>query len=166
MSYPPPGNAQSLRRPALSVLAPLGRFVLHDPQDRTVVLVATGVGVAPFVPMLERLRDEHPGSPVWLVYGARFIDDLVDRAPFEALARVWPTFHFVPVLSRPPEDGSWTGGVGHVEEHVRAHLPDLLQADVYLCGANRMVNEMQDLALALHAPKDRVFIDRWGDHIE
>jgi CDP-4-dehydro-6-deoxyglucose reductase len=155
-----------LRRPTLNVLAPLGRFVLHDPQERTVVLVGTGVGVAPFVPMLERLRDVRPGASVWLIHGARYADDLVDRAPFEVLARVWPTFHFVPVLSRPPEDGSWTGGVGHVEERVRALLPDLSGADVYLCGANRMINEMQELAVALHAPKDRVFVDRWGDHPE
>ena len=155
-----------LRRPTLPVLAPLGRFVLHDPEDRTVVLVGTGVGIAPFVPMLERLRDEHPETPVWLFYGTRFEEELVDRAGFELLARVWERFHFVPVLSKPPEDGSWHGAAGHVEEPVRARFPELSRADVYLCGANRMVNEMQALALDLHAPKDRVFVDRWGEHAE
>lgn len=155
-----------LLRPTLSVLSPLGRFLLHDPGDRTVVLVATGVGVAPFLPMLERLHDERPGTPVWLFYGTRFVNELVDRALFERLERSWSGFHFVPVVSRPPEDGAWRGVVGHVEEHVRARFPDLSRADVYLCGANRMVNEMQDLALELHAPKDRVFVDRWGDHTE
>ena len=153
-------------RPTLSVLAPLGRFILHDPGDRTVVLVATGVGLAPFVPMLERLRSEHPGTTAWLFCGNRYVADIVDREELEGLTRQWPGFHFVPVISRPPTDGSWTGAVGHVEEHVRARFPDLSRADVYLCGANPMVNQMQELVLGLRCPKDHVFVDRWGEHAE
>lgn len=155
-----------LLKPTLTVLAPLGRFVLRDPEDRTVVLVATGVGLAPFIPMLERLWKEHPGCTTWLFYGNRLIDDMVYRKELELLAQTWPGFRFVPVLSRPPVDGSWTGAVGHVEEHVQAQLPDLSHADVYLCGINRMVNQMQELALELHCPKEQVFVDRWGDHEE
>ncbi len=155
-----------LRTPTLSVLAPLGRFVLHDPEGRTMVLVATGVGVAPFLPMLERLHDKHPDTPVSLFCGTRFREEFVDRPFFELLEREWPNFRFVPVLSRPPEDGSWNGAVGHVEEALRAHFPDLSGADVYLCGANRMVNETQGLALELGAKKDRIFVDRWGEHAD
>jgi Na+-transporting NADH:ubiquinone oxidoreductase subunit F len=80
------------------------------------------------------------------------------------MERSWPTFHFVPVISRPPPNGAWTGATGHVEEQVRSRFPDLSLADVYLCGANRMVNEMQELSLGLHCPNEHVFVDRWGDH--
>lgn len=155
-----------LLRPTLSALAPLGKFVLHDPGDRAVVLVATGVGLAPFLPMLEQLRRAGTARSVWLFHGSRFAADLVGRAELERLARDWTAFRYVPVLSRPPEDGSWAGAVGHVEEAVRARFPDLGAADVYLCGANRMVNQMRDLALALGAPKEHVHADRWGDHDE
>jgi CDP-4-dehydro-6-deoxyglucose reductase, E3 len=150
--------------PTLTALAPLGRFVLHDPGDRTVVLVATGVGLAPFLPMLERIREYAPATPTWLVYGNRYLEEVVDRPALERLSLSWPSFHFLPVLSRPPSDGSWPGAVGHVEEAVARQFPDLSCADVYLCGATAMVNEMQALALSLHAPKERVFVDRWGEH--
>lgn len=152
-----------LRRPTLGVLAPLGRFVLHDPGDRTVVLVGTGVGFAPFVPLLERLRDVPPDAPVWLFYGARSADEVVGRTGFELLARVWERFHFVPVLSKPPQEGKRRGEVGHVEERIRARFPELSRADVYLCGSNRMVHDMQALVFDLHAAEDRGFVDRWGD---
>ncbi|MGI0054944.1 MAG: ferredoxin--NADP reductase [Thermoplasmata archaeon] len=155
-----------LMQPTLNVLAPLGRFVLRDPEDRTVVLVATGVGLAPFIPMLERLWKDHPECSTWLFYGNRCIEDIVHRKELELLAQTWPGFHFVPVLSRPPADGSWTGAGGHVEEHVQTQFPDLSHADVYLCGVNRMVNQMQELALELQCPKGQVFVDRWGDHEE
>jgi len=155
-----------LRKPSLTALAPLGRFVLHEPEDRTVILVATGVGLAPFIPMLEQLRTAHPGTPVWLFYGNRYAEDTVGRPELEFLECVWPNFHFVAVISRPPSDGSWSGAVGHVEEHVQSRFPDLSSSDVYLCGVNRMVNQMQDLAIGLRCPKDHVFTDRWGDHAE
>lgn len=148
----------------LSVLAPLGRFILHDPSGRSVVLVATGVGLAPFLPMLESLHENHPATPTTLFVGNRFVEEIVDRDRLTNLAKDWPSFRFVPVLSRPPSDGSWTGEVGHVEDPVRVLFPDLAQSDVYLCGATPMVNQMQELALTLNCPKDHVFVDRWGEH--
>ncbi len=149
-----------------TILAPLGKFLYRDPEDRRVLMVATGVGLAPFVPMLERLHERSPSTDAWLIWGNRYVGDMVGRGELEALAASWPRFHFVPVLSRPPKDGSWTGAVGHVQDAVRAGFPDLARADVYLCGATPMVNEMQDLAIELRCPKEHVFVDRWGEHTE
>ncbi|MDE1838072.1 MAG: FAD-dependent oxidoreductase [Euryarchaeota archaeon] len=152
-----------LERPTLSALAPVGRFLLQDPKKRSVVLVATGTGLAPFVPMLHELWTAHPATPTWLFYGNRFSDEVVHLKELRLLERVWKNFHFVPIVSRPPPDGSWRGAVGHVQEHVRESLPDLARADAYLCGVNEMVNDMQDLALLLGCPKDRVFVERYGE---
>lgn len=149
--------------PTLTALGPLGKFVLNDPKGRTVVLVATGVGLAPFVPMLERLRQESATTPTWLFWGNRHLAEMVRRDGFEQLARDWPQFHFVPILSRPPEDGSWKGATGHVQENVERSFTELSEADVYLCGSNRMVDQMQDLALKLNCPKGHIYVDRWGE---
>lgn len=151
-------------QPKLTVLAPLGKFVLQPPSGRSVVFVATGVGIAPFVPMLERLHNDFSDTPTTLFWGNRYVDGVVHRSELDLLARQWQNFRFVPVLSRPPADGSWSGAVGHVEAQVESDFPSLRTADVYLCGANQMVNQMQELALALGAPKERVFVDRWGTH--
>ncbi len=156
-------NLSPPEKPILRALAPLGKFVLTDPRDRTVVLVATGTGLAPFVPMLERLRGEHPSTPTWLFFGSRYVDELIDLEELRLMQRVWPGFHFVPVVSRPPTDGRWTGARGPVQEHVRAQLPDLSKTDVYLCGVNEMVNEMQEGALQLRCPKEHVFVERYGE---
>ncbi len=153
-------------RPSLMALAPLGRFVLQDPGGRIVVLVATGVGLAPFVPMLELLRRDRPETPVWLFLGNRYAAEMVYHTELRALSAAWPTFHFVPVISRPPADGSWKGAVGHVEEAVSGRFPDLSMADVYICGSNPMVSQMQALSLQLKGRRDRIFVDRWGESEE
>ncbi len=69
-------------------------------------MVATGVGLAPFVPMLERLHARSPTTDTWPIRGNRYVADRVGRRELEGLAASWPSFHFVPVLSRPPQDGS------------------------------------------------------------
>ncbi len=155
-----------LRRPELVVLAPLGKFTLRPAGGRSILLVATGTGLAPFVPMLEQIRREEPSTPTWLFFGGRHAEDLVYTAEFRALETAWSVFHFVPIVSRPPADRSWTGRVGHVEEHVQRMFPDLSGADVYLCGVNEMVNEMQDLSQRLGCPKDRIFVERYGEDAE
>ena len=155
-----------LTRPTFSVLAPVGRFLLQDPGGRSVVLVATGTGLAPFVPMLYELWKMHPTTPTWLFYGTRYRDEVVHAKELRLLERVWERFHFVPIVSRPPKDGSWGGAVGHVQEQVRVSFPDLSGADVYLCGVNEMVNDMQGLALELGCPKDRIIVERYGQDAE
>jgi CDP-4-dehydro-6-deoxyglucose reductase, E3 len=147
--------------PKLKALAPLGRFLLKDPEHRTVVLVATGTGLAPFIPMLDDLRARFPGSPTWLIFGNRFREDLIYFDELRALEIGWPAFHFLPILSRPPSDGGWHGASGHVEEALRERFPDLSNSDVYLCGLPEMVNDTQELALHLNCPKDHIFVERY-----
>lgn len=148
-------------QPTLRGLAPLGRFLLRPPGDRTVVFVATGTGLAPFIPMLDDLRAHSPGASTWLVFGERFREDLFYYDELRALEAAWPTFHFLPMLSRPPADGSWGGGAGHVQDGLRERFPDLSRSDVYLCGVPAMVNETQELALRLNCPKDHIFVERY-----
>lgn len=147
--------------PDLSGLAPLGRFLLRPPGDRAVLFVATGTGLAPFRPMLAALRATSPETPVALVFGNRYREDIIADDDHRALERAWPSFRYVPVLSRPPTDGSWTGGVGHVQATIRERFPDLAKSDVYICGLPEMVNEVQALALSLNCPKERVFVERY-----
>jgi ferredoxin-NADP reductase len=144
----------------LTVLAPLGRFVLTDPVDRAVVFVATGTGVAPFRPMTEALHDRYPHTTTWLVYGNRHLEDAVCMSDFRALAAQWPVFHFVPVLSRPEGSTAGTEAVGHVQDVLTGVMADLPRADVYLCGVPEMVNDVQSLVERLGTPRDHVFVER------
>ncbi len=147
--------------PTLKGLAPLGRFLLKPPGDRTVVFVATGTGLAPVIHMLDDLRAHFPQTPTWLIFGERSREDLFYFDEIGALERVWPSFHVLPILSHPPADGSWHVGAGHVEDALSERFPDLSNSDVYLCGVPAMVNETQELALHLNCPKDHIFVERY-----
>ncbi len=144
---------------ALNAVGPLGRFLLREPNDRPAVFVATGTGIAPFRPMVDRLLAQHPHHPTWLFAGYRYAEDLLFHDELSARAEREPSFRYVPVLSRPPD--TWTGARGHVQGPLEAALPNLAGCDVYVCGVPPMVAEVLALAERRGCPRERTFVERY-----
>jgi CDP-4-dehydro-6-deoxyglucose reductase len=141
------------------VLMPLGQFVLKDPGPRSVLFVATGTGLAPFFPMIHELRKNHGSTNTNLVVGCRFVEDMIMSEEFSALEKVWPSFHYYPVLSR-PEDG-WTGEHGHVQDVMKRRFLNLANFDVYICGVPEMVNDVKELCVQLKGTTGHVYVERY-----
>ena len=123
---------------------PLGYFTLRHP-GRRAVFVATGTGIAPFRSMLlDHLPRLQPS--INLLFGVRYEAGLLYRQEFEALAAEFPTFHFLPTVTRPT--ASWKGRTGRVQSHLDEALairtPDeLSNVDVYICGLREMVDDVR-----------------------
>lgn len=131
----------------LDVELPLGRFVRHADDDRPLLLVATGTGIAPFRAMLQSLLEAGPSSaPVHLYWGMRTPADLYLDAELRALEAVLPGFAYAPVLSR--ADAAWRGRRGHVQAAVLEDFADLRDRAIYLCGAPDMIRAASAAFLA------------------
>lgn len=143
----------------LNAIGPLGRFLLRDPQGRTVVFACTGTGIAPFLPMIERLYRDHPDSRATLFFGTRQEADLLYPERYREMARTHPTFDYVPALTRPSDD--WSGERGRIEGPIRRRFTSLADCDLYICGIPQMVQEVQNLAAELGCPKERTFVERY-----
>ncbi len=132
---------------------PFGDFTLRPPL-RDTVLIATGTGIAPFRSMLQALfgngssGDRVIGSSeIWLLFGARYEQDIYYREEFERLARAHSNFHFLPTLSRGAP--GWTGLRGYVQEHVREIVRDRMDMQAYICGLDKMVSANRELLKSL-----------------
>ena len=124
----------------IDMKGPLGYFVWKAPVSDS-VLVATGTGIAPFRGMLMEYLAAGGDRQITLVFGVRYEESLLYRAEFETMSRAHPNFRFIPVLSRP--DNGWTGGQGHVQEHVLDVVGRRRDMDVYICGLKLMVDDMR-----------------------
>jgi ferredoxin-NADP reductase len=106
---------------------PHGVFTFK-PSPRPAVLVATGVGIAPFLSMVRR------GTRGFsLLHGVRGRDELFYEKELGAAAAC-----YAPCLSRQASAGCFSG---RVTEWARDHLPPG-SCDFYLCGSRRMVRDM------------------------
>ena len=124
-------------RDILRMDGPFGSFYLRSDSERSLLLLASGTGLAPIKAMLEQLREGGNTRPVRLYWGARKRADLylLDWAREQAAQCPW--LDLVAVLSEP--DSDWSGRTGLVHRAVMEDLPDLSSWDVYACGSPPMV---------------------------
>ena len=147
----------------LDLELPLGGFHFHFQDDRPVLMLATGTGLAPLKAMLEALMGRPDCPPVTLYWGGRSLSDLYLHDEIAAWGERLFEFAYRPVLSR--ADASWTGRRGHVQQAVLADLGDITQlADLaehalYLCGSPAMVRDATRELLAHGASREHLYTD-------
>ncbi len=118
-----------------SVLGPLGRgFPLNE--KGPFILVAGGIGIAPFKFLVKALKDEE----IFLFYGAKRAEELLLLEEFQKLGvKVFPA----------TEDGS-VGFHGLVTRPLEEFLAQNATGTIYACGPNPMLKEVARLARAFN----------------
>ncbi|MDC3955934.1 ferredoxin--NADP reductase [Polyangium jinanense] len=148
----------------LSAIGPHGLFTRASEDPSPSLFVGTGTGVTPLRAMMQAALATRSRAPLWLLFGARFEEDILYRAEMEAFTRAHPHVRYTITLSRPGE--SWTGKSGYVQTHVPALLRDLQAASapalphVYVCGLERMVKAVRELC------RHELGVDRKHVHTE
>jgi ferredoxin-NADP reductase len=133
---------------------PLGRCMVPKTSDEELILLATGVGVGPFLSLAHVLRDQGYEKPVRLYWGLRLAEDICLLNELDELVATFPQFSYEISLSQPPRE--WTGLRGRITETVPPLLPTLGGKRYYLVGNGAMIEEMS-LALS-DLGVDRTFI--------
>jgi ferredoxin--NADP+ reductase len=111
---------------------PAGVFTMEDkkadgsPDDRELVLVASGTGLAPFASYILHLRNINSGRRVVLLHGAKNVKELGYRSIFEKMAQENSNFVYIPTVSRPGDELSkgWQGHTGRVETLLARNGPE------------------------------------------
>jgi len=117
------------------------------PPGHHALLVATGTGLAPYMSMLRsELSDGGPRCFV-VIHGARISADLGYRKEISALARQYTLLTYIPAVSRPHEDPTWSGRSGYLQDVLlsgiieeragRVVSPEHFH--VFLCGNPKMI---------------------------
>ncbi len=150
----------------LEISAPRGSFTLADGAT-PVVLISAGVGVTPMLAMLHGAVATNAGAsrPVWWLHSAR------DRAHHsfakeaDDLLVALRASHRCIIYSRPaPEDvlGQDFDRPGHLSLELLAEFGIPQDADFYLCGPPRFLEEFQKSLAAWGIPWPRVHVEVFG----
>lgn len=129
---------------ALELQRPAGRFLLPTDPVRPVVLIAAGIGITPFMSLLETLAARGDLSqPVLLLHGSRDAAHHAFAARIARLAERLPRLQVITFHSRAPAADAARGGMrgGRVGA---AQVPAAwIEADArfYLCGPPAMLRE-------------------------
>lgn len=133
----------------VAITGPVGKeMLLPDDEDATIIMLATGTGIAPFRAFLWRMfKEQHEDYKfkglAWLVFGIPYTANILYKAELEKLAQEFPdNFRLTYAISR--EQKNAEGGKMYVQSRVSEYADELFQmlqkpnTHVYMCGLKGM----------------------------
>jgi ferredoxin/flavodoxin---NADP+ reductase len=144
-----------------------GRFTLDTQSGRANhLLVCTVTGVAPFVSYaraLQKLSREGKFSgehKLFVLNGASHSDEFGYCPELQKVAVEVPWLQYVPSVSRPWEDTSWTGETGRVDDITRKYADmwglNASNTVAYLCGNPEMIEHVKGILRRVGFQKEQL----------
>ncbi|MGL5083407.1 MAG: ferredoxin--NADP reductase [Microcoleaceae cyanobacterium] len=133
----------------VAITGPVGKeMLLPDDEDATIIMLATGTGIAPFRAFLWRMfKEQHEDYKfkglAWLIFGIPYTANILYREELEELQQQFPdNFRLTYAISREQQnpDGSKIYVQSRVSEYADEFF-ELLQKSnthVYMCGLKGM----------------------------
>ena len=140
-----------------------GYFVWRGDDDRPVLLVAGGSGVAPLMAMIRHRAANHLKTPTRLLYSSRSFDDIIYRAELERLASAGDGLTVAHTLTRMQPPG-WSGYARRIDSAMLAEVawPKAQNPIVYVCGPTPMVESVASLLVDMGFDPASVKTERFG----
>jgi ferredoxin-NADP reductase len=117
---------------------PEGHFY-HNPlfHDRTMVCLAGGSGITPFMSLIREIMESGLDREVFLFYGNRTLEETIFHEQLLYYAGRFPHIHYLPVIEAPSEGYDGLTGL-MTGELLKTTLGDLGNRTFYLCGPQAM----------------------------
>lgn len=112
------------------VEGPMGEELIVDKEHKNIILMAAGIGITPFVPILKDLVENNYSGDVVLLYGARYERDLFYSLEVQEYVKKHTNITFIPVLSR---EKNFIGKKGYITDVLK--VLDIDEAKIYMCAA-------------------------------
>ncbi|MFI5361613.1 MAG: ferredoxin--NADP reductase [Elusimicrobiota bacterium] len=143
---------------------PFGKWV-YDGSPAHAVLISGGTGITPFRSMCSLKKDGGKAGRLTLCYSAKTPDDFIFNAEYEAWKNAGIAVH--PRVTRPQDaKNPWRGLTGRWTPDELLKIANDSAAVYYLCGPNRMVQELREGLQAKGVPAENVRTEKWGDYAD
>ena len=140
----------------ITLEGPLG--VSHwRPAARPVLALAGGLGIAPLKSVIETCLHDRAHPPVHLYWGAKVRSQLYLDDYFRTLAKKYPRFSYIPVLSDEKNDPHYRTGLTGAA--VAEDFETLSGVSIYMAGPAAMIETTLPLLLHKGAEEDYIFSD-------
>ncbi len=147
----------------VTITGPVGKeMLLPDDEEATIIMMATGTGIAPFRAYLwrmfkERHEDYQFKGFAWLFFGIPFTANILYREELEKIQAQFPDhFRLTYAISREQQNSE--GGKMYIQNRIQEHADELWQliqkpnTHTYICGLKGM-EEGIDLGMSAAASK-------------
>lgn len=152
---------QVKRDDVLESSGPCGVFhynpIFHD---RTMVCIAGGSGITPFMSMIQEIAECGLDRTVYLFYGNRASTDVIFHDRLSSIAEKFENIHYIPVIEDPDE--GYDGAKGLITGRlIKDTVGDINGKTFYLCGPRAMydfcLKELEQLGVPARKIRTEVY---------
>ena len=123
----------------VEVSAPAGNFEYQPLRDaQTVICVAGGSGITPFLSMANAINDGDEDFNMILLYGSKDYENILFREELEALEKKCEKIKVVHVLSDEEKDFDGIEKGFITADLIKKYAPDDKEYSIFLCGSQQM----------------------------
>lgn len=155
----------------VAITGPVGKeMLLPDDEDATIVMMATGTGIAPFRAFLWRMfKEQHEDYKfkglAWLFFGIPYTPNILYQQELEELQQQFPeNFRLTYAISREQQNSE--GGKMYIQDRIKENadqLWELIQkpnTHTYICGLKGMEGGIDE---GMSAAAGKFDVD-WADY--
>jgi anaerobic selenocysteine-containing dehydrogenase/ferredoxin-NADP reductase len=143
----------------IELAVPSGKYVLPETSQQPVILMAGGIGITPFMSLLESLPDGHP-MEIWLFYSNRNSQTHAFRSRIAFHTARLPQLKVSNHYTKPLPSDILGCDFDSRDRITAAIVPDDLitrRARVYMCGTSEMMAAFADGLIARGVPRFDIF---------
>ncbi|MBI4015610.1 MAG: FAD-dependent oxidoreductase [Candidatus Aenigmarchaeota archaeon] len=146
----------------VGVTGSFGVFTYNTEKHKDTVMMAGGVGIAPFISMVRFSTAQKLQNKIFLFYSNRTNKDISHLEELKRLEEENPNFRAIYTVTR-DEPASGIHEQGRFNEtHIQKYLPALEGKNFMLCGSTAMVNDFTAILQALGVEKFRITAEKFG----
>lgn len=134
---------------------PMGNELLVDKNAEKVLFVAGGIGITPFVPMVQDvIENENNHNNVKLIYGVNYEKDFMYDEHFSEMERLSENIDYIKVAAF---DDEWEGEKGFVTDVMKNM--NLEGYKIYMCGPKPMIDATMATLDQMGVKKEDIFFE-------
>lgn len=137
---------------------PTGVFTLHEDLSIPAVLIAGGIGIAPFYSMIRHRNAQHSSQSIILFYGNQSEKDAAFLPNLLQLSQQNTNFKCITTLAEPHD--AWQGETGFITHTmIKKYIVDLHTPIFYICGSPAMVTVLQETLVEMGISEQKIKVE-------
>jgi ferredoxin-NADP reductase len=164
-------NASRDLRPGdrVDVMGPFGEFVIDQDTDDNVILLAGGIGITPFMSMINYAHDSNLKLPITLLYSCQSQNDVPFYNDIIELEKNNPYFKvafFITEGETTKLQGSRVIS-GRIDENILSQVTNnqFNSFTHFICGPTGFINGMTSILVQNNVSSDRIVTEAFGQRI-